>query len=71
MRRRKNDMLRDLDLATALIARAREELLKVETASHGEVVSACAGQYSLAKVKRNCTTARELLLGVRKGCDYE
>ncbi len=69
MRQNRNVMLNDLDVAMALIAHARDELGKADT-DRGEVTPACCGQYSLAKVKRNCTTARELLLNVRKGCEY-
>ena len=66
----KEEMINDIDLAMSMLIKTRHELEKVGTNEDGKVYTAYSGGYSLAKIKLNCTTVRDLLLGVRKGCEW-
>lgn len=68
--RKKYEMIDDLDIAIKLLTKAKEEIGKSEVSKiNGNICTAYNAEYSLNKVKRNCTTARELILNVRKGCE--
>ncbi len=66
----KKELLSDIDLAIGIMQKAKAEMKKANTTSDGNITGTYGSEYSLEKIKRNCTTARELILNVRKGCEW-
>lgn len=66
----KEELLSDIDLAIGIMQKAKKEIQTANTSTDGTITHAYCGEYSLEKIRRNCTTARELILNVRKGCEW-
>lgn len=67
--RNKHGIVKDVDTAIALLEKTKLELLKADVSENGDIRTSYNGNASLEKIKRNCTTVRDLILDVRKGCE--
>lgn len=68
--RNKYEIIKDVGTAIALLEKTKCELQMTGINEHGDVRPSSTGDYSLEKIKRNCTTVRDLILDVRKGCEW-
>lgn len=65
----KEEMLDSIIVMKYLLKEIDNELRKARTID-GRIFYSDNGEYSLEKVKPNCTTIRELLLELRKDCEW-
>lgn len=69
MRGNREEMLESVKVIKFMLNETEKELLKSDSAQNGSINPNY--DCSLEKIKRNCTVLRELLLQLRKGCEWE
>lgn len=64
----KEEMIKSIEIAQLLLEKTKKEVEECDTDDKGSL------KYPLyigGRVKRNCTVIRQLMLEVRKGCEWD
>lgn len=68
---KKEELLKNLQMSIDLLEKTKRGAESIETDKDGFIMFTHGSGFTLSKIKRNCTTARDLILEARKCCEYE